>query len=96
MTGRGRARAEDRSGPTRPHPLTRARPAWTARIRRLTPLGGTVRLEMSLHDGTTLLVQLTRERCLELNLAEGESVYVTPKDMKIFHDRASFVEDYVI
>ena len=85
----------------RPHDLDIARevngrPAWTATIGRLTRLGPLVRLELTLHDGTSLLVQLTRERCLELDLAEGESVFVTPKDMKVFGQEPSFVEDYVI
>ena len=85
----------------RPHDLdvtrqVNGRPAWTATIGRLTRLGALVRLELTLGDGTGLLVQLTRERCLELDLAEGESVFVTPKDMKVFHGEASFVEDYVI
>ena len=57
----------------RPHDLdvTRqrnGRPAWAARIRRLVPLGGLVRLDLTLLDGTVLNVQLTRDRCLELNL----------------------------
>src|SRR5262249_14906793 len=52
------------------------RPAWTARIQRLIPLGGLVRLDLTLLDGTSLNVQLTRERCLELALVEGENVYV--------------------
>jgi sulfate transport system ATP-binding protein len=85
----------------RPHDLdvTRqlnGRPAWQARVDRLTRLGPLVRLELTLPDGTNLLVQLTRERCLELDLAEGESVFVTPKDMKVFHPEAEFVQDYVI
>ncbi len=93
-------------GPTlvyvRPHDLDIARelngkPAWPSRIRRLTRLGGLVRLDLRLADGTALQVQLTRERCLELNLAEGEDVFVTPKDLKVFHgQRRSFVENYVI
>ena len=85
----------------RPHDLeitrrVNGRPAWTAQIRRLTRLGGLVRLELTLSDGTNLLVQLTRERCLELALEQGESVYVTPKDMKVFSESTSFVENYVI
>jgi sulfate/thiosulfate transport system ATP-binding protein len=85
----------------RPHDLdvtrlVNGRPAWTARIKKLTPLGGLVRLELTLPDGTGLLVQLTRERSLELALIEGESVFVTPKDLKVFHDEASYVGDYVI
>ncbi len=50
----------------RPHDfeITRqsnGRPAWSARIRKLIPLGGLVRLDLTLLDGTTLNVQLTRE-----------------------------------
>ena len=85
----------------RPHDLDVARirngrPAWPARIGKLTPLGGTVRLGLTLHDGTNLLVELTRERALELNLQRGEDVFVSPKDMKIFHESRTFVENYVI
>ena len=86
----------------RPHDLeiTRqsdGRPAWFAHLRRLTRLGGLVRLELNLHDGTNLLVQLTRERCQELNLADGDEIYVVPKNWKVFNDpRDSLVQDYVI
>ena len=85
----------------RPHDLdvTRqrnGRPAWAARIRRLIPLGGLVRLDLTLLDGTVLNVQLTRDRCLELNLSSGEEVFVTPKDLKFFDESKTFIEDYVI
>ena len=85
----------------RPHDfdLSRTRngkPAWTAHVRRLTPLGGLVKLDLTLHDGTNLHVQLTRERFHELALVGGETIYVSPKDMKIFHESRDFVENYVI
>jgi sulfate/thiosulfate transport system ATP-binding protein len=86
----------------RPHDLevTResdGRPGWFAHIRRLTPLGALVRLELSLHDGTNLLVQLTRERSQELNLADGDDIYVVPRNWKVFDKPSeSFVQDYVI
>jgi sulfate transport system ATP-binding protein len=88
----------------RPHDLEisrhlNGRPAWAARITRLLPLGGLVRLELDLTDGTRLQVEMTRERSLELALALGDDVYVTPRDprdLKVFHDRPSFVQDYVI
>jgi sulfate/thiosulfate transport system ATP-binding protein len=85
----------------RPHDLDIARerngrPAWPARIRRLIPMGGLVRLDLTLLDGTALHVQLTRERCLQLELAHGEDVFVTPKDLKVFHDAKAFVGNYVI
>ncbi|WP_435009718.1 sulfate/molybdate ABC transporter ATP-binding protein [Tundrisphaera lichenicola] len=94
------------SGPVlvyvRPHDLelTRqsdGRPAWFARVRRLTPLGGLVRVELNLADGTNLLVQLTRERSLELQLVDGDAIYVVPRDLKVFHGHeAPVVADYVI
>lgn len=85
----------------RPHDfeITRrrnGRPAWSARIRRLTPLGGLVRLDLVLLDGTNLHVQLTRERSLELALAGGEDIFVTPKDLKVFSESQEFSENYVI
>ena len=70
--------------------------AWSARVRRLTPLGGTVRLDLVLLDGTSLHVQLTRDRSGELGLVGGEHVFVSPKDWKVFHDEKPFVENYVI
>ena len=76
--------------------MRNGRPAWSARIRRLTRLGGLVRLDLVLLDGTSLHVQITRERCRELALADGEDVYVTPKDLKVFHESKTFVENYVI
>jgi sulfate/thiosulfate transport system ATP-binding protein len=85
----------------RPHDFEVARvrngrPAWSARIRRLTRLGGLVRLDLVLLDGTSLHVQITRERCRELGLADGEDVFVTPRDLKVFRESKAFVENYVI
>jgi sulfate transport system ATP-binding protein len=85
----------------RPHDLdvTRhrdGRPCWPASIRRLTPLGGLARLELTLLDGTDIQVQLTRQRCLELGLSQGDDVFVSPKDLKVFHQPGAFVENYVI
>ena len=93
--------ASPASSYVRPHDfdLSRTRngkPAWTAHVSRLTPLGGLVKLDLLLHDGTQLHVQLTRERCRELGLAGGETIYVAPKDMKIFRDTQAFVDNYVI
>ena len=90
-----------RSVYVRPHDLDvqrirDGRPCWPARIRRLTPLGGLARLELTLHDGTEIQVQLTRQRCLELSLAQGDDVFVLPKDLKIFHQPSGFIENYVI
>ena len=85
----------------RPHDFdlsrtSNGRPAWSARIRKLIPLGPHVRLDLTLLDGTILNVQLPRERCLELELNPGDNIYVSPKDWKVFHETKGFVENYVI
>jgi sulfate transport system ATP-binding protein len=85
----------------RPHDfeVTRERngkAAWTARIQKLTPLGGLVRLDVVLLDGTLLHVQLSRETSVALELAQGEHIFIAPKDLKFFHDSKAFVENYVI
>jgi sulfate/thiosulfate transport system ATP-binding protein len=85
----------------RPHDLEIARarngrPSWPARVSRLTPLGGLVRLDLVLSDGMSLHVQITRERFRELELAHGDDVFVAPRDMKVFHEKKAFVENYVI
>ena len=67
-------------------PGSAASPRWAAWCR----------LDLVLLDGTSLHVQLTRERCLALGLSGGENVFVTPKDLKVFHESKAFVENYVI
>ena len=86
----------------RPHDLevTResdGRPAWLAKVRKLTRLGPLVRLELTINQGPNLLVQLTRERALQLNLAQGDDIHVVPKDVKVFAGQAQpTAVDYVI
>ncbi|MHC5540548.1 TOBE-like domain-containing protein, partial [Singulisphaera rosea] len=60
--------------------------SWPAEVRRLLPIGGSVRVELGLFDGTGLEVILTRDRSHELSLARGESVFVAPRDLKVFHE----------
>lgn len=90
-----------RSVYVRPHDLEiekfrNGKPCWPARIKRMTPLGGWTRFELVLVDGTEIQVQLTRQRSLELAAKQGDEVFVSPKDIKIFHQPGGFVEDYVI
>ncbi len=59
-------------------------------IRRLNRVGANVKVDLELSDGRTLQVHLTRERLNELQLVEGEQVFVSPKEMKVF------TEDYTI
>ena len=46
-------------------------------IDRIVNLGFEVRLELTLGDGSPLLAQLTRAQIEELELGEGQIVYVT-------------------
>jgi sulfate transport system ATP-binding protein len=66
----------------RPHDidilLERADGASEAIIDRIVHLGFEVRVELSLADGRTLYVQVTRTRAAELELASGQIVFVRP------------------
>jgi sulfate/thiosulfate transport system ATP-binding protein len=77
----------------RPHDLDlshdhNGRPSWKGRVVRLTPLGAFVRLEVELTDGTEVRVELSRERCAALDPRVGESLFVAPRDLKIFLDQS--------
>ncbi len=61
-----------------------------ALVRRLNHVGANVKVDLELADGNTLQVHLTPERLSELSLVEGEQVFVSPKEMKVF------TEDYTI
>ncbi len=75
----------------RPHDLDvtherNGRPAWPARVVRVTPLGAFVRLELELTDGTSVRVETSRERYAALEARVGDSVFVSPRDLKVFLD----------
>jgi sulfate transport system ATP-binding protein len=77
----------------RPHDLdlTYARngaPAWPCRVVRVIPLGGLVRLDVALRDGTDVRVELSRERYAEIEPRVGEALYLSPRELKIFYDEA--------
>ena len=61
--------------------------AWPGRVVRMIPLGGLVRLDVELDDGTGVRVELSRARFAELELQIGDSLYVTPRDIKVFLDQ---------
>jgi sulfate/thiosulfate transport system ATP-binding protein len=80
----------------RPHDLDlsherNGRPSWPARVVRVTPLGAFVRLDVQLEDGAEVRVELSRERYAEFEPRVGESLYMSPKDLKVFHDPAQLV-----
>lgn len=61
-----------------------------ALIKRLNRVGAHVKIDLVLADGSPLHVHLSRERVKELELVEGQQVFVSPKEMK------AFTEDYTI
>ena len=64
--------------------------AVEAMIDRIVNLGFEVRLELTLGDGSPLLAQLTRAQIEELELGEGQIVYVTTSRARVFdHNGAS-------
>ena len=55
-----------------------------AMIDRVVHLGFEVRVEFTLQDGRHAWVQMTRERCEELELSSGQIVFVRPSREKVF------------
>jgi sulfate transport system ATP-binding protein len=55
-----------------------------AMIDRIVHLGFEVRVEMTLADGNPLIAQLTRSQVEELELADGQIVYVLPSRARVF------------
>jgi sulfate/thiosulfate transport system ATP-binding protein len=72
----------------RPHDLElRTDPselADEAMIERIVHLGFEVRVELTRADGERLWAQVTRDRCEELELAEGQIVYLRPQRERVF------------
>jgi sulfate transport system ATP-binding protein len=63
--------------------------AVEAMIDRIVNLGFEVRLELTLGDGQPLIAQLTRAQIEELELGEGQIVYVTPSRARVFDGNGS-------
>jgi sulfate transport system ATP-binding protein len=73
----------------RPHDLEVRReqngaPCWKAQIHRVTPLGGAVRLELSLDDHHVIHLELPADQMRALNLDRGHLVFVTPRLINLF------------
>ena len=74
----------------RPHDIeVRRQPNGTtseAMVERLVHLGFEVRADLVLHDGQRLQAQLSREEAEELELAQGQIVFVRPHRTRLFVD----------
>jgi sulfate/thiosulfate transport system ATP-binding protein len=73
----------------RPHEMEvqrerNGRPCWRARVERLTPLGGVVRMELSINGDHRIQLELISDQSLDLEFAPGDTVFVTPRHMNVF------------
>ena len=62
--------------------------AWPGRVSQVVPLGGLVRLEVLLEDGTEVKAQVSLERRAELDLQPGDEIFLVPRTLKVFNTRA--------
>ncbi len=60
------------------------------RVERMTRVGFTIRIELTLDDGQSLSVELTKDRVAELGISAGDRVFVNLREAKLF------VQDYAI
>jgi len=86
------AAAEDASALAyvRPHDIDIQREAdgeaaFKAAVSFIHPIGPIVRLELQREDNSEIVeAEVTRDRFRELNLRDGETVYIKPRAMKVF------------
>jgi sulfate transport system ATP-binding protein len=90
LVGEEGTSAKSVTGYVRPHHLDICRhrngqPAWLARVTHIHRAGYQVRVNLTLiEDDRKVEVALAPQRFLELQLADGETVFVTSSQMKIF------------
>jgi sulfate transport system ATP-binding protein len=76
----------------RPHELDvgvvrNGQPALEAVVTRIHSAGPNVRLELQATSGERLHAELTQERYRSLGISTGSTVYVTPREVKVFADK---------
>lgn len=71
-----------------------ATPGFEAQVTRINPAGSFAKVSLTAADGRELQVDLPFERFVELNLQQGEAVFVAPKRVRVFVPEP--VADYVI
>ena len=71
----------------RPHDidvdLTAVHGGLSARVEHVQTIGPLVRVELQ-HEGEAVEVELTRERAAQLNLVAGQSVWIRPRNVRVF------------
>ncbi|MBX3363134.1 MAG: sulfate/molybdate ABC transporter ATP-binding protein [Phycisphaeraceae bacterium] len=73
----------------RPHdfelaPQRNGKPSFAARITRVHTAGAITRIEMTLPDGRVISAELPPDRFAELAASDGDTVYVTPRQVHVF------------
>jgi sulfate transport system ATP-binding protein len=73
----------------RPHDLEILReqnghPGWNARIEQLTPLGGVVRVGLSIDPAHRIHMELPNRQAEILELSQGQAVLVAPRHVNVF------------
>jgi sulfate transport system ATP-binding protein len=73
----------------RPHDLDvhrerNGRPCWAARVERVTPLGGVVRMELAIDEHHRLHLELHGDQTPNPEVGRGDLVYVTPRLINVF------------
>jgi sulfate transport system ATP-binding protein len=76
----------------RPHELDvdvtpNGHPALQAVVTRIHSAGPNVRIELTAVSGEHLYAELTQDRYHALGISNGSTVYVTPRDVKVFADK---------
>ncbi|MFO0890643.1 MAG: sulfate ABC transporter ATP-binding protein [Isosphaeraceae bacterium] len=73
----------------RPHDLDvrrerNGRPCWPARVERVTPLGGVVRMELAVDDDNRIHLELPGDQTPSPDVTRGDLVYVVPRLINVF------------
>ena len=55
-----------------------------ARVHRIQSAGPIVRVELTNEQSDSITVEMTHERYRELTIKTGETVFVKPRDMRVF------------
>jgi sulfate/thiosulfate transport system ATP-binding protein len=60
--------------------------SFQAKVNHIYPIGSTVRVELNGHDHEVIEAELTSEAFRSLKLHNGQNVYVSPKNITIYHE----------
>jgi len=80
----------------RPHDLDvfaerNGKPYWPARVERITPLGGLIRLDLRIGVEHALQIEVPHDQAIGVGFAPGDEVYVTPRHLNVYdRDHANF------